>query len=371
MVPLTDFSPEPDDSPVFARARSLDPRVATTGSSWGLILGLAGIALVGVLVFAMLQSGREARLKAAERAAEQAAASHSAAPPAPAAPAPAPAAPPVVTSPPAIAAATPPPAAAPAPVDPNARRRAPAMVVDFSAGRDAAATQTAGASAGATASTAAGAKLTDNELFSERISGGSVETTHASRLSDPSRIAPQGTVIPAVLETAINSDTPGFARAMVTRDVRGFDGTRVLIPRGSKLVGQYKSGVAEGQSRAFVVWSRILTPDGISIDVDSPAADPQGRGGLTGEVDEHFFRRFGAAILLSVLTGGIDALASSGTNNTAIVIGSPTQATQLASVALQKDIDIPVTIKVPQGEPIRVFVARDLDFSTVEPAKPR
>ena len=318
----------------------------------------------------MLQSGRQARLKAAERASEQAAAaSRSVPPPALAPPAPVSAAPPVGAPPPVLTApAAPPPAPLPATIDPNARRRAPALVVDFSGGRDAAAVQPAASTGPAPAS---GEKLTDDERFSERISGGSVETAHASRLSDPSRVAPQGTVIPAVLETAINSDTPGFARAMVTRDVRGFDGTRVLIPRGSKLVGQYKSGVAEGQSRAFVVWSRILTPDGISIDVDSPAADPQGRGGLTGEVDEHFFRRFGAAILLSVLTGGIDALASSGTNNTAIVIGSPTQATQLASVALQKDIDIPVTIKVPQGEPIRVFVARDLDFSTVEPARPR
>lgn len=370
---MTDFTPEPEDSPVFARARSLDPRVATASSSWSLILGVAGIALLGVLVFAMLQSGREARLKAAERASEQAAASRAAAPPAPAVvPAPLSAAPPPVATPPTvIPAAAPPPAATPATVDPNARRRAPALVVDFSAGRDAAA-QPAAAPGAATATAGGGDKLTDDERFSERISGGSVETTHASRLSDLSRIAPQGTVIPAVLETAINSDTPGFARAMVTRDVRGFDGTRVLIPRGSKLVGQYKSGVAEGQSRAFVVWSRILTPDGISVDVDSPAADPQGRGGLSGEVDEHFFRRFGAAILLSVLSGGIDALASSGTNNnTAIVIGSPTQATQLASVALQKQIDIPVTIKVPQGEPIRVFVARDLDFSSVEAARPR
>ena len=370
---MTDFTPEPNDSPVFARARSLDPRVAAPASSWSLILGLAGIALVGVLVFAMLQSGREARLKAAERASQQAAAaSRGAPPPAPAPSAPLAVAPPAAGAPPPVLTTTtaaPPPAPAPATIDPNARRRAPAMVVDFSAGRDGAAVQPA-ASTSAPA-TASGEKLTDDERFSERISGGSVETTHASRLSDPSRIAPQGTVIPAVLETAINSDTPGFARAMVTRDVRGFDGTRVLIPRGSKLVGQYKSGVAEGQSRAFVVWSRILTPDGISIDVDSPAADPQGRGGLSGQVDDHFFRRFGGAILLSVLTGGIDALASSGTNNTAIVIGSPSQATQLASVALQKQIDIPVTIKVPQGEPIRVFVARDLDFSTVEPARPR
>ena len=369
---MTDFSPDPHESPVFARARNLDPRVAGATSSWALILGLAGIALLGLMVFLVLQSGRQARVRAAEQAAaEQAAEATRAPPPAPVVAA-TPAAPPapVVTSaafppaPPPVATAT----ALPPLLDPNARRRAPALVVDFSAARD---TGPAQATPAPGAPPSAADKLTDDERFSERIAGSSVETTRASRLSDPSRIAPQGTVIPAVLETAINSDTPGFARAMVTRDVRGFDATRVLIPRGSKLIGQYKSGVADGQSRAFVVWSRILTPDGVSIDVDSPGADPQGRGGLEGEVDSHFFRRFGAAILLSVVSGGVDALAASGRGNTAIVIGSPTQATQLASVALQKQIDIPVTIKVPQGEPIRVFVARDLDFSTVEPAGPR
>jgi len=364
---LTD-APEPHESPVFARARGLDPRVAVPASSWTLILGLAGIAALGALVFFSLQAARESRIRASAHALEQVA--ETPRPATPIVPAPvAQPAPVVATAPVPPPVLTPAPAAPLAPIDPNARRRAPALVVDFSGAHDAPVVVTGpGASASANA---AADKLSDDERFSERIAGTSVETTRASRLSDLSRVAPQGTVIPAVLETAINSDTPGFARAMVTRDVKGFDGTRVLIPRGSKLVGQYKSGVAEGQSRAFVVWSRILTPDGVSIDVDSPAADPQGRGGLTGEVDEHFFRRFGAAILLSVLSGGIDALASGGNGNTAIVIGSPTQATQLASVALQKQIDIPVTIKVPQGEPIRVFVARDLDFSTVEPAGPR
>jgi type IV secretion system protein VirB10 len=367
-------APDPHDSPVFARARNLDPRVSAGGSSWTLVLGGIGIIVLAVLVFSALQVGRQAKQREAQRQAVNVA-------PAPvpsAAPsAAAPAAPPVLPPPgsfggtrPALTGVTPPVTPAATVVDPNARRKAPAMVVDYSASLAGAAASSG--PGGASAAGAAADKLNDNERFSERIAGESVESTRASRLSDLSRVAPQGTVIPAVLETAINSDTPGFARAMVTRDVRGFDGARVLIPRGSKLVGQYKSGVADGQSRAFVVWSRILTPEGVSIDVDSPAADPQGRGGLTGEVDSHFFRRFGAAILLSVISGGVDALASSaGNGNTAIVVGSPTQATQLASVALQKQIDIPVTIKVPQGEPIRVFVARDLDFTGVEPARPR
>jgi type IV secretion system protein VirB10 len=173
-------------------------------------------------------------------------------------------------------------------------------------------------------------------------------------------------VIPAVLETAINSDLPGFVRAVVSRDVRGFDGTTVLIPRGSKLIGQYRSGVALSQTRAFVVWSRVITPDGVSIDIGSPGTDQLGRGGLEGETDTHFFERFGSAILLSVMGAGLDRLADSGNNDsTAIIIGSQQQASQVASIALQKQIDIPTTITVPQGTPLQVFVTRDLDFAGV------
>jgi type IV secretory pathway VirB10-like protein len=179
-------------------------------------------------------------------------------------------------------------------------------------------------------------------------------------------IAPQGTVIPAILETAINLDLPGFARAVVSRDVRGFDGSTVLIPRGSHLIGQYRGGVAVGQSRAFIVWSRVLTPTGVSIDIASPGGDRLGRGGLEGETNTHFFQRFGGAILLSVLSSGLDAVATGGHGtSTAITIGSPQQATNVAAIALQKQIDIPPTITVSQGAPIRIFVARDLDFSGV------
>ena len=155
---------------------------------------------------------------------------------------------------------------------------------------------------------------------------------------------------------------------MVSRDVRGFDGTQVLIPRGSTLIGQYKSAAAIGQTRAFVVWSRIITPTGVSIDVGSPATDQLGRGGLEGKADTHFFQRFGSSILLSVISGGVDALASrnGGTTN-ALVIGSPTQAQNVASIALQKQIDIPTTIRVAQGSAVQVSVARDLDFSGVAP----
>jgi type IV secretory pathway VirB10-like protein len=358
---------EPEESPVFAHARMLTPRVRMTGSPWSLGLGLGAAALLGLVVFATLQADRHARIEAAQRSRLAAAAQQPALPrqqpPTPPPPAP------TTTPPPPLAAARPPSAPAALPIDPAARRRLPALVVDFSGARDA---EVSAASTGGPATVAATSslppgddKLSADERFAARIGASNVETATASRIADPSRVAPQGTVIPAILETAIDSDVPGFARAVVSRDVRGFDGSRVLIPRGSKLVGQYRSGVADGQSRVFVVWSRVLTPDAVSIDVSSPGADEQGRGGLPGEVNNHFFRVFGASILLSILDGAMNVATASQLGTNAIVIGSPAQATNLAAIALQKQINIGPTIKVPQGEPIRVFVARDLDFSSV------
>ena len=148
---------------------------------------------------------------------------------------------------------------------------------------------------------------------------------------------------------------------MVSRDVRSFDGSTVLIPRGSRVIGQYRSGLAQGQSRAFVIWTRILRPDGASIQIASSGADALGRAGMDGQVDRHFFQRFGGAILLSVVNGAVAGLSERA--STQIVIGSSQDAASLG--ALAQPANISPTIKVPQGSPIRIFVARDLDFSPV------
>jgi type IV secretory pathway VirB10-like protein len=278
---------------------------------------------------------------------------------------------------------TPPTASGPllrAGIDPAARRKAPALVVDLS---PAGGGETVGAAipnpslakpggplAAAAASADGKSDLSTEEKFADRISGGETEKVKATQLKNLDTLIPQGAVIPGVLETAINSDLPGFARAVVSRDVMGFDGTNVLIPRGSRLIGQYKSGVALGQSRVFVIWSRLIRPDGVSVQIGSPGTDPLGRGGLDGEVNRHFFSRFGSAILLSVVTAGIPALINRG-NSTSneIIIGSTTDATNVAATALQKDQNVGPTVKTPQGTPIRIFVARDLDFFSVGPAK--
>ena len=358
-----------DLSPVYERSHWVRPQVSQPSSPWTVVLGLAGAGVLGVAVFSSLSSARQAH--AATPAAPSAAAPAWApalrtlmAPreaAAPAAPAPAVAAPPVQ------------PASAPAPTPPDPPEthwRAPAVIVDLSDPPGAAPPLRL---AQAQAPTAPGAARADGpsaeERFAARVSGATNDTARASQMRDVSRIVPQGFVIPAVLETAIDSDLPGSVRAVVSRDVRGFDGSQVLIPRGSKLIGQYKSAAAIGQTRAFVVWSRIITPEGVSIDVGSPATDRLGRGGLEGKADSHFFERFGSAILLSVVSGGVDALARGGSNNTALVIGSPAQAQNVAAIALQKQIDIPTTIRVAQGQPVQVSVARDLDFSGVAPVR--
>lgn len=249
------------------------------------------------------------------------------------------------------------------------RRRAPSVVVDLGGGQREAGAAISGATIGAPVADGGGAQrpqLNDSEQFAKRVGDEAPDRARAVTLRNLDAIAPQGTVIPGVLETAINSDLPGFTRAIVSRDVLSFDGKAVLIPRSSRLIGQYKSGVALGQSRAFIIWTRIIRPDGVSIQIGSPGTDALGRGGLTGDVNRHFFRRFSGSILLSVLNAGVAAIGT--TPSTQISIGNATTAAGLASSAMQGDA-IPPTIKVAQGEIINIFVARDLDFSGVAPVR--
>jgi type IV secretion system protein VirB10 len=224
---------------------------------------------------------------------------------------------------------------------------APTLIVDTSAARGGAAV-----AAGAAAAAASG-----GDAFGLR-SGGGPEVAAATRMNNPGFTVAQGTLIPAVLETAINSDLPGYARAVVSADVRSFDGSRVLVPRSSRLIGQYKGGVAGGQTRAYVMWTRLIRPDGVSVQLASPAVDESGATGLVGSVNNHFMKRFGSALLLSVV-GTASTVASGGTS---LILSGGESA---ASVAAARDGQIPPTIKVRQGQPIRVFTAKDLDFSTV------
>ena len=367
-------------SPFVGQLRLPPSAVARKGGVLGPVVGGVGVALLGVFVFASLNAHRtQTPTEPTPTATMSGAAPAPAGQPAVLVPTPgglagmpSPALPQPGMPQPGMPTAPAMPGGAPAPGASMADRlHAPSLVVDLGGGGSGALTA-AGAmpstgNPGATSATARGEKDGESDnAFSARLASTSAESVSPTRLSDNARVAPQGTIIPAVLETAINSDLPGYTRAVVSRDVRGYDGTVVLVPRGSRLIGQYRNAVAVGQSRAFVVWTRLITPAGLSLDIQSPGTDAMGRTGLEGETHTHFFSRFGNAILLSVINAGLQAGANSvGNPSTAVIIGSQAQATNVATMALQKEINVPTTVIVHQGTPIQVFVARDLDFTGV------
>ncbi|WP_279606627.1 TrbI/VirB10 family protein [Sphingobium yanoikuyae] len=189
---------------------------------------------------------------------------------------------------------------------------------------------------------------------------GDDQAVRASVIRNRSSLVPQGSMISAVLETPIDSRRPGLVRAVVSRDARGFDGTRVLIPRGSRLIGEASGDAKPGQKRVLVTWSRLIRPDGVAIRIGSPAADVLGGAGVRGKVNTHFFERFGNAVLQSALTIGVNV--ASRPRNNSVIVGLPGQI-GAAGQDILPNVDQGPTIKVPSGAEISVFVARDLDFS--------
>ena len=316
----------------------------------GLAAGVLGVAVLGGVTLLGMSHARTAKPAATTPAAAVAPAPTSAAKPAPIA----------------VAAPAPAPArfqSAPLPAEPLAATApttvAPVLILDQTAPTPPALTAAAPAAvAGAAAAAKNAVYFTPDEQFAGRAAEQGVPTSRASRLANPGQIVAQGTLIAAVLETALNSDLPGYARALVSQDVRSFDGKRVLIPRGSRLVGEYKSALAIGQSRAFIVWTRVLRPDGVSVQLGSPATDPLGQAGLSGKVNRHFLQRFGGAILLTAING----VATAAAGGSSLVLSTSGDSSG-ASTALQSSAKISPTIRVPQGTPIQVFAARDLDFS--------
>lgn len=182
----------------------------------------------------------------------------------------------------------------------------------------------------------------------------------ASAFANRSTTVPQGYLIPAVLETGFDSTKPGYARAIVSRDVRGFDGKNILIPRGSRLIGEYKSAVGQSQNRAIITWTRLIRPDGMTITMESPAVDTVGRGGVPASVNTHFFARLGDALLQSTFQIGQLLGGRAITGQVVVLAGNATTA---ATQTVAPAVNYVPTLKVPPGKSISIFVAQDLDFT--------
>jgi type IV secretion system protein VirB10 len=177
-------------------------------------------------------------------------------------------------------------------------------------------------------------------------------------------LLPKGAFIDCTLETAIDSTLPGMTTCVMATDAFGVDGSVVLLERGTKLIGETRGQVQQGSSRVFVLWTEARTPAGVVVPLSSPGADELGRAGLPGEVNNHFWERFGAAMLISVIDGAVEAASSrSGSGGTVVI--DPGASQGVLTEVLKGTVNIPPTVVKRNGDRIQVLVARDLDFRSV------
>lgn len=189
----------------------------------------------------------------------------------------------------------------------------------------------------------------------------------ASLLTDRNYLLAKGSFIDCVLQTKLDTTVPGMTSCVVTRTIYSDNGKVVLIERGSTVSGEYQATIKQGQARIFVLWNRIKTPSGVVINLDSPGTDSLSGSGLPGYVDNHFWQRFGGALLLSLVQDVAAGAANRvDPNSTTITFNNTSDASQsLAIEALRNTIHIPPTLYKNQGERIGIYVARDLDFKNV------
>ncbi len=191
-------------------------------------------------------------------------------------------------------------------------------------------------------------------------------TVSADRLQTKASpyVVQAGTVIPAALITGIRSDLPGQITAQVTEAVYDSPtGKYLLIPQGAKLIGQYDSSVAFGQSRLLLVWTRLIMPDGTSIVLErQPGADTSGYAGLEDEVDNHWDKLFEGAVLSTLLSVGAEAGTSQNENNLvqAIRSGASNSISQTGQQIIQHQLNVQPALTIRPGFPVRVVVTRDL-----------
>ena len=194
----------------------------------------------------------------------------------------------------------------------------------------------------------------------------------AGMLGNRSLVLAQGAKIDCVGDTAFDSTEAGISSCTVTKNVYSDDGRVVLIERGSQIDSQYRSNLSPGQKRVFVLSARIRTPHGVTVEIDSPAADALGRMGMDGYVNNHWGQRIGAAILLGMTQDAIGYLATRGGNSNGPVVFENTQqqGNDMATRVLDSTINIPPTLQQNQGTEFTIVVARDLDFEPVYALQP-
>jgi type IV secretion system protein VirB10 len=193
-----------------------------------------------------------------------------------------------------------------------------------------------------------------------------LEPRRAGRLGNLNYLLKKGMTIPCALRTGIDTTLPGFLTCVAVSDVYSANGVTKLVERGATFFGEQKSSISQGQTRVFVVWNRIDNPSGIFAELDSPATDEMGYAGIGGHVDDRFWKRFGGAIMLSLIQDSVQAAVQTRQQDGQVSISNTSGAgSQMAAEALKGTINIPPTITVLPGKIINVMVARDISFDSV------
>ncbi|TXH72255.1 MAG: TrbI/VirB10 family protein [Lysobacteraceae bacterium] len=197
----------------------------------------------------------------------------------------------------------------------------------------------------------------------------------ARYLNNPDTLLVRGTYIRCVLETRIITDLPGFTSCVVTEPVYSVNGRHLLLPKGSKVSGQYEGEPAG--PRVGVIWYRVITPTGIDVALESPGVDNLGGSGHPGDYNAHWVSRISSALFISLLSDAFKYYAADKGPGTSTVTPGGTVVDQpfesntartlerLANQAVTKAMSRPATVTINQGTVVNIYVAQDVDFSGV------
>jgi type IV secretion system protein VirB10 len=201
-------------------------------------------------------------------------------------------------------------------------------------------------------------------------------STSAQPLINPDTLLLRGSYIRCVMETRIVTDVAGFTSCVVTEPVYSVNGRRLLLAKGSKISGTYENANITGP-RVAVIWDRITTPNGVDINMASPGVDNFGGAGHPGDYNAHWGSRIASAMLISLISDAFKYAAAKNGPESTIVTNSGTEVVQpyesntaramerLANQAVDRSMNRPATVTINQGTVVNVYVAKDVDFSSV------